>query len=206
MKAPTPARDMAQEMAAAAALKEQLKAILGEAETDAAILKDMVEGETDLYGAIDAVVQQIGEDTARVEGIGKFQKALDAREHRLNNRIETLRAMLTNALDMLGTKRMERPIATITLKPVPPKLNVVDESQVPSTFYVRPEPALSRKQLGDALKARAEALDALAKEFADAPPDDPAYRQRFDEVIAAHPPIPGAELDNGSVTVQIRFS
>lgn len=204
-----PSRDLAKEIAAAAALKDQLRAILGEENADAVTLKDMIEGETDLFGAVDAVVAQIGEDMARVEGLGKFETTLAARKHRLENRIGILRAMLTNSLDILDVKKFERPIATVTLKAIPPKLNVTDEAAVPSRFYVTPDPQLSKKTLGDELKDRAAAiedglatLDALreAGELT-----EETYGERKDALLADHPPIPGAELDNGGVTVQIRF-
>jgi len=170
-----PRRDAARELAAAEALKEQLRSILGEGEVDTVTLSDTIEGETDFYGAVDAVIEQIAHDTARVEGIAKFETTLAGRKHRLETRIDSLRAMLVNALDIIEQKKLERPLATVTLKNVPPKLKIVDEAQIPAQFFETPEPRLNRKALGDALK------------------------------VKDHEPIPGAELDNGSVTIQLRF-
>lgn len=203
--APDPRRDMAKELSASLALKDQLKTILGEAETDALTLKDCIEGETDLIETIDAVIQQIGEDTARVEGIGKFETTLAGRKHRLETRVETLRSMLTNALDILEVRRFERPLATLTLKAIAPKVKVVDESKVPSKFFRTPDPTLSKKDLGDALKARGDELDALNGEFKSTGMDAAEYASRLAAIVERHPPIPGAELDNGGVTIQIRF-
>jgi ABC-type transporter Mla subunit MlaD len=206
---PSVARDMAKEMAAAAALKDQLKAVLGDTDDDAATLRDTIEGETDLLETVDAVLSQIGQDIARCEGLDKFKTTLEARAHRLKTRVETMRTMLTNTLDIIEQKKLERPLATVTLKAVAPKLNLVDEAAVPSPYWRQPEPELDRKALTDALKQRADvfaqidALQAEADKTGLAP--DRTEMARLDALLAACPPIPGAELTNGSVTVQIRF-
>jgi hypothetical protein len=117
--------------------------------------------------------------------------------------------MLTNTLDMIEQKKLERPLATVTLKAVAPKLNLVDEAAVPSPYWRQPEPELDRKALTDALKQRATcSLKSMPLE-AEADKTGLARRShrkaRLDALLAACPPIPGAELTNGSVTVQIRF-
>lgn len=204
-KAPNAVRDLEKDMRAAAALKAQLKDILGDG-LDALTLRDTIEGETDLFETVDAVVAQIGEDEARAGGIAKFMSSLAARKQRLENRADTMRTMLTNTLDMLEEKRLERPLATVTFKLTPPKLNVTDEAMVPSNYWKTPEPVLAKKELGDALKARKEALDQLAADKAAGRVDDAAYPALLAKIEADHPIIPGAELDNGSATVQILFS
>lgn len=207
-KAPTVMRDLQKDMAAAATLKAQLKDILGEDELDADTLKDSIEGETGLFETIDAVLAQIGEDNARIEGIEEYLKKVSGRKSRLDKRVETLRTMLAVTLEILEEKRFERPLATITLKEVAPKLVVVDEAAIPSQFYKTPEPVLSRKELSDALKLRGIALEALEVERKNSgmTTDNQMYRDKLQAIIAAHPPIPGAELGNGGVTVQVRFS
>lgn len=202
---PNPRRDLEKELAAAATLKEQLRSIVGDAEMDAATIRDTVEGETNLFETIDAIVGQIGEDAARIEGIDKFATTLEARKHRLSNRIETMRALLTNAMDILEVRKFERPIATITLKDLPRKVKITDEAQVPSRFYVQPDPVLSKKDLGDALKAKAKAMDALDAEFKSSSMTEEELLDRVRQINAVHPAILGAELDNGGVTVSIRF-
>jgi Gp157 protein len=208
-KAPDARRDMARELAAAAALKEQLKAVLGEEDSDAAALRDTIEGETDLLETVDAVLGQIGADLARVEGIKKFKATLDGRAHRIETRVDLMRTMLTNMLDIIEQKRLERPLATVTLKDVPPKLNVVEEAHVPSQYWRKPEPELDKKKLTDALKARADVLDQIAAADKEAKktgaPVEPTTQARLRALLDACPAIPGAELTNGSVTVQIRF-
>jgi hypothetical protein len=45
-------------------------------------------------------------------------------------------------------------IATLTRKPVPPKVQILDEAAIPSQFWKRADPALDKKAIGDALKAK----------------------------------------------------
>jgi hypothetical protein len=208
-KEPAPSRDLQVEAAAAAVLKDQLVQIFADdqQELDARTISDTIDGETGLFEAIDRVLAQIGQDEAAAEGISAFQKKLSERKSRLEKRGDTLRTMLTNVMDMLGEKKLERPLGTISLKAVPPKLVVVEESEIPAGYWVPSDPTLDRKELTGALKARAEALDLLEeeREAAELSTDDPAYREKLQAILAEHPPIPGAELSNGSATVQIRF-
>lgn len=199
-------RDLHQEIVTAAALKEQVIAILGEENADAITLKDAIEGETNLLEMIDAVVLQIGEDEARVEGIKKLQGTLSGRSKRLDDRTDALRAMLTNALDMLGEKKLERPIATVTLKSTPPKLNIIDEPAIPSAYWKVPEPVLDRTGVKDALKARKTAMDELSERNQQGGLTQDQLDAARIEIEHTYPVIPGAELDNGGVTIQIRFS
>lgn len=201
---PTPQRDLEKENAAAAALKDQLKAILGEAETDVAILSDMIEGETDLFEAIDAVLAQIAMDYANIEGIGQVAEKLAARSERLGKRTELMRTMLLNSLDIIGQKKVERPLATVTAKDVAPKLVITNEADVPSKWWKPSDPTLDRKALTDALKTRDNALEALEAEKETI--GEEAYKAKLAAILEQHPLIPGAELGNGSATVQIRFS
>lgn len=206
-KAASAPRDLAKEMAAAAALKEQLKHILGEGqyETDVVTLQDTIEGETELFETIDAVLEQLGQDIASQEALAKYETSIAARKERLKKREQAMRTMLANALDILEQKRFERPLATITRKDVAPKLVVADEAAIPSAWWKTPEPVLDRKALTDELKARGEALDALEAEYRQRDVDT-EYKEKLAAVLAAHPPIPGAELGNGGSTVQVRFS
>lgn len=204
-KAPTVQRDMQKELAAATALKEQLKQFLGEEHADAITLRDSIEGETDLFEIIDKVALQIGEDDSRAEGIAALQRTLASRKSRLEERADGLRTMLTNALDILGERKLERPIATISLKIVPPKLIVTDEAAVPSTYWNVPEPVLARKDLTDALKARKSAMDELADRNQRGEIGEEQLDVARAEIEATHPAIPGADLDNGGVSVQLRF-
>lgn len=204
-KAPTVQRDMEKVLATAAALKEQLNALLGEDNADAITLRDTIEGETDLFEIIDKVALQIGEDDSQVDGLKTLKTTLDGRRARLEQRADNLRAMLLNALDMLGEQKLERPIATISLRPIAPKLIVTDEAAVPSAYWKQPAPVLARKELGDAIKDRKAAIAKAHEEHVGGLITQEVLDQRLAQIEREQPPVPGADLDNGGVTVQVRF-
>jgi hypothetical protein len=211
-KAPAPdaRRDLAKELAAAEALKFQLKSVFDEGEIDTTLLKDMVEGETDLFETVDRIILQISLDEANLVGIGKSQATTQARKKRIEERVDTMRTMLASALEILEEKRFERPLATITLKPTARKLLIIEESEIPERFWKRPEPELAKKDLADAIKDYEQALQGKLDEIKAAIEagviDAIQAEQHRERVRAAFPSIPGAELDGGGTTVQIRFS
>src|SRR5258707_10010973 len=125
-KAPAPdaRRDLEKELAAAEALKFQLTSIYGEGEPDTVLLKDMVEGETNLFETIDRILLQITLDEANLVGLDKSKSTMEGRKKRIEGRVDTIRTMLASALEILEQKRFERPLATITLKPTPRKVMV----------------------------------------------------------------------------------
>jgi hypothetical protein len=202
-------RDMQKELAAATALKHQLAEAFGE-EQDLTLVRDMVEGETNLDGAIDAVLEQMALDVANIQGLEKFESTMAARRKRLGDRVDTMRTMLMNALDILEEKRIERPIALLTLKSLPPKLLVTDEAAIPTTFFKQPDPVLSKKDLTDFLKSQRDTLEQrltqLNEQRQAGAIDDAMLAAMRDSLQAAFPPVPGAELDNGGATIQVKWS
>jgi hypothetical protein len=206
---PDARRDLHKELAAATALKHQLAEAFGE-EHDLDLLRDMVEGETSLDAAIDKVLEQMAIDVANVQGLEKFESTMAARRKRIGDRVDVMRTMLMNALDILEERSIERPIARITLKSLAPKLLIVDESEIPTSFFDQPAPVLSKKTLTDALKDRRDTLASKLAEIDAAIESgvitlEQAAEQR-ERIQAAFPPIPGAELDGGGSTIQVKWS
>lgn len=208
--APDARRDLQKELAAAEALKFQLTAIYGEGEPDTVLLKDMVEGETDLFETVDRILLQITLDEANLVGIDKSKSTMEARKKRLEGRVDTMRTMIASALEILEEKRFERPLATVTLKPTPRKVFITDEASIPAIYWKASDPTLSKKDLADALKAHEETLQGKLDEIKAAVESGvisaEQAKEHAERVRAAFPAIPGAELDGGGSTVQIKFS
>jgi len=86
------------------------------------------------------------------------------------------------------------------LRTLPPDVVVVQESEIPSEFFVPqppPPPKLDKVALRNALKARQAQIEAVAG-FADA--------EARQAALAPFPAIPGATLNNGGFSLQIRRS
>jgi len=138
---------------AAKTLLAQYHTILGE---DTEARADLVEGQTSLNEAIEQAVARTVEidalEASLKDVIGNAQKRLK----RLQDQRELLRTGIATAMEIAGKKRVETAIATVSLRPVPPKVEITDETLVPTNFWRRADPALDRKAILDALKAKQE--------------------------------------------------
>lgn len=176
-KAFNESRALQREIEAAKVLREQIAAL---SEGDEDFIRDTIEGETNIRELIGALVANEAEDDAIVEGIVKLISSLQARKKRVEARIGFRRSLIANGLDIAGLPRLETPGGTVSVKIVPPKLIINDESAIPAKYWTAGEPTLERKELLADLKVRNL-------------PDG-----------ADLPPIPGAALSNGGQTIAIR--
>lgn len=150
MPAPTVQHQIHEELKAAELMKEQLLAIAGD---DDQLITDMMEGETNLRPLILKMAEQIGEDNAMVVGIEEWAKKVLARKTRLQDRIESFRAIILSAMQMAAINKLESALGTLSLKNVPGKVVVIDESLIPAEYWEKKDPTLSKTLVGAALKA-----------------------------------------------------
>lgn len=207
--APSAARDMQKELAAAGVLKFQLKEIFGD-DSDLDLLRDTIEGETDLHETVDRVLEQMAADEAHVAGIERFAQTMAARKKRIEDRLGTMGTMLKNALEIIEAPRLERPLALIFTRAKPAKVDVTDEAAIPSIYYKTPDPVLSKTELLKALKDRRDTLqqkhDEITERVKAGEMSEEDAAEARDAIEAAFPPIPGAELEEGGTTVQVKWS
>lgn len=162
---------LAMQTDAAKMLLAQCQDILGD---DAEAAQLAIESETGLTEAIERAAKRVCEIDALVDGIKAMQKSLAERKKRFENQQELLRTAILVAMEGAGLKRLEYSVGTVSTKVKPQALDITDESQIPSKFFVRPDPVLDKKALLEALKAKET--------------------------------VPGATLDNGGTSLQIKFS
>jgi hypothetical protein len=183
--------DPIREAQAAKALCESIAAL----DPDDALLLDTIEGETNLFETIDAVLARMANDDALVRGCDAVIADLETRRERFKARIKTDRALIEQALLIAEIEtKVERPAATLSLARRAPVLVIETESEIPTTYWKAGAPALDKAALTEALRERRKALDAL--------PKDPDARA---EALASLPPeIPGATLSSAAPTLTIR--
>lgn len=121
---------------------------------DAQAIADTVEGETSLHEAIEKGLRRIAEIEILETGIKATMENLKARQSRLIEQKEGLRTSLTVAMEIAALPKLETAVGTISLKKVPPKLQIVDEAAIPSRFFKPQEPRLDKIALAAALKAK----------------------------------------------------
>lgn len=145
----TTTRDLEKEIAAARIIREQVAALTGD---DPDFIRDAIEGETSINEIISALAEADGEDDAILDGIAEYQKKIAGRKSRIENRKEIRRALIGSAMQLAELKKLETPIGTISLKSVPPKAIIADESEIPSEFFEQPPPKLNKTAVYVALK------------------------------------------------------
>jgi hypothetical protein len=160
------------EIEAAKSLLANLSDILGD---DEVAKHDAVEGETHLHEAIVRGLSRLAEIDILRSGIKHIKEQLAARDARLEAQKDSLRTAMEKAMDVARESRIECPLGTISRKPTPQQLLVLEESQIPTAWWKRPDPVLDRKGLRDALRADSKLF------------------------------IPGVTLDNGGFTVAVNW-
>jgi hypothetical protein len=139
------------ETAAAKTLRAQLADIL---EGDEELGACTVEGETNLYEAINAAVSRLLDDLTAIEGIEVYQANLARRRERLKQRVANMKTALAVALEQAGRKKYEHEAVTMSLRSVPPSVQVTDEAAIPSSYWKAAEPRLDKAAVLAALKAK----------------------------------------------------
>lgn len=143
--------DLRRETEAARALLSNLSDILGGDDQAAA---DAVEGETSLHEAIASGVARLLEINELHSGIAALIANLKDRGDRFERQRENIRTALCAAMEASSLEKVELPVATISLRAVPPKAEIADESLIPSRFFKQADPKLDKKAVLDALKAK----------------------------------------------------
>ena len=167
-------------------------------EEDLALLADTLEGETNLLEAIDLALLEIDETEALISGLKEKEGQFSKRRRAMEERVRRFRGLIEQAMAVAEQGKLRRPTATLTLRKLPIDVVVLSEADIPADFFVPqppPPPKLDKKALKQALEAREAKLSFAASL------DDPEERGK---AFAPIPPIPGATLDNGGVSLQVR--
>lgn len=144
--------DPIKEAKAARALIDSLRA----QDPEDALLIDMVEGETQLFETIDALLLRMAGDEALIRGLDAVIEDFDGRKARIKKRRDGDRAVIEQALTIAEIEvAVERPAGTLSLAKRPPKLVVTEESDIPADYWKPADPTLDKKALTEALKAGA---------------------------------------------------
>ena len=185
-----------QETEAAKALLLGMRAMIGE--EDMALLADTLEGETDLFEAIDTALAEIDESEALILGLKEKEGQFSKRRRAMEERVKRFRSLVEQAMAVAEQQKLRRPTATLTLRKLPPDVVVTSEADIPSEFFVPqppPPPTLDKAALKEALQKREKKL-AFAASLEDA--------EERERALASLPPIPGVMLNNGGFSLQIR--
>lgn len=173
-----------------------LRSICGE--DDADLLCDMIEGETSLEGFVGKMIELIGADEADSDGIKAYQQKLAARKKRVDQRAGRLRVLLASVVTQLPGRKFRHALASVSAFDVDPKVITLDESQIPTKWWKRPDPVVDHPSLRKHLLERERLLQSLKECKTEA---DRQIRRA--EVDLLYPNVPGVTLGNGEISVRI---
>lgn len=143
--------DLHEQSLAANVLLANIRDVIGDDEEMALVV---IEGETDLKEAIAAAVDRISDLNAHMEALSAQIKALGERKSRFEVQGERLRAAIHVAMGQAGLRKLELPQATLSVKAVPAKVEILDEALIPSKYWKAQDPKLDKKAITDALKSK----------------------------------------------------
>ncbi|KKC39549.1 siphovirus Gp157 family protein [Devosia epidermidihirudinis] len=157
------------------AAKSLLSGLRADGEDDAELVADAIEGETDLLEAISEALAANDDDEALVIGLKAKEGQFEARRNAIQKRIERRTALIEQAMVATEQTTFRLPTATLTLAKRAPGVVIANEADIPARFWIAQE-------------RPAPKLDKAA----------------LKEALKAKEAVPGASLDNGSVSLTVR--
>jgi hypothetical protein len=120
---------------------------------DEQTLADTVEGLTDLYEIVAAIVRSALADEALAAGLKGRLGDMQGRLERLQDRASKRRQIAKDVMVELDLKNITAPDFSVSVRPGFPALQVLDEAAVPSIYWQPVAPRLKRQELLSELKA-----------------------------------------------------
>lgn len=96
---------------------------------------DVLEGETDLFSVINRLSEQIGDAEMDVYAISERVLELNARKERRKRAAESGRVAIQRLMEAAGQTKITLPTATLSLRPLPPKVVIIDEAELPEDVW-----------------------------------------------------------------------
>ncbi len=132
-------------------LRDKLQEEFPDADEDT--LRDTLEGMTNLTDMLGAVLRSQLDDLALTAALRARIVDMQERLARIDARAAKKRELVTSTMERADIRKITEADFTVSLRPKPPPLVLVDEKEIPEDFW-KPQPAkLDRQGLIAALKA-----------------------------------------------------
>ncbi len=122
-------------------------------EADEETLRDTLEGLTNLSEMLASVVRSYLDDLTQAAALGIRMSDMQERLARFEARADKKRLLVTAAMEHASLKKLTEPDFTVSLRPTPAPIVIVDEGQIPQTWWTPQPPKLDRYGLASALRA-----------------------------------------------------
>lgn len=144
-------RNLHLETQAAERLKEMLVKVYGD---DTDLVRDTIEGQTNLHEAIGAAALELAATEGEKDGIEIAIAKLKERLTRYCKKAEGIREAIQAAMETAELTSLKTPAATLSVRPSPPRVEIIDPAAIPAIFMVQPAPVVDKNGVKAALKAR----------------------------------------------------
>jgi hypothetical protein len=115
-----PSYSLERATAAAKALADAIRTADATAEDD--LIADMIEGEGDAMAGISRLLRWMAERNAYIAALKEAAADMAERRKRFEEGVDTARAALATFMDQVGITKLERPEATLSLRPAGPSV------------------------------------------------------------------------------------
>jgi hypothetical protein len=133
---------------------------------DEDLRRDVIEGETDAFETLSVVLGDVRNAQTLQAAIRERIEALRSRLARFERREEFSRKLLMRIMEAATLRKAVLPEATLSIRPAPPALRIIEESFIPAEFWrVKREP--DGQKIKAALKAGADVPGAALSNAAD---------------------------------------
>jgi hypothetical protein len=186
---------------AAKSLRLELARLLtgADGEIDEQAFADSFEGETTLDVEIRRAMLSIEDDEILIVGCKAREAELKSRRSRLEKRVEATRGLIEQAMTIAEWPSKEYDIGTVSLGKARPRIEIDNESEIPTQFWKKEDPSLDKDGLGKVLRERQKKIDAINKIKSI---DD--RREAMKALDEEMPAVPGCHLETGGTSLTIR--
>ncbi len=116
------------------------------------VLVDTVDGMTNLSEMLAEIIRSRLDDLSLCEALRTRIRDMQGRLARISERAERKQRLVSATMEDVGLSKVVEADFTLSLRAQPPKLQVTDETVVPSEFWRPQAPKLDRQSLLAALK------------------------------------------------------
>lgn len=131
---------------------------------DVQCLLDCLEGETELIPILFDIDAEIFERENFVVALKNQIETLEIRKSRHEKCVEKMRTIILNVMDNAGLEKIKGTLSTISITKTKPKLEILEESEIPAKFWEAQDPKLNKHALLQALENKEEVQGATISE------------------------------------------
>ena len=145
--------DAAYQVATSAAAARALLQSMAELIVDDETAEIIIDTETTLPDAIAAALNRIDVLESHAEALSGAVDRMEARMCRFAANVATLRRSIQSAMETVNLRKLELPVATLSLRTTPRSVVIVDADQVPAIYKRHPPPVPDKTLIKSAINS-----------------------------------------------------